>query len=68
MFVLILLGAYEYGSAKDLLSHTVYDQLSLPVMPSSDIAEFKRILRNSKNIIAVAGAGLSAASGWTYFS
>ncbi|KAF7294719.1 NAD-dependent protein deacylase [Mycena indigotica] len=35
---------------------------SLPP-PSTDMAEFKRVLRNSKNIIAVCGAGLSAASG-----
>lgn len=31
--------------------------------PSSDMAVFKEVLSNSKNIIAVAGAGLSAASG-----
>lgn len=32
-------------------------------MPSSDINAFHDLLRSSKNIIAVAGAGLSAASG-----
>ncbi|EAU84564.2 sirtuin 5 [Coprinopsis cinerea okayama7 len=32
-------------------------------MPSTSIAEFREVLRNAKNIIAVAGAGLSAASG-----
>lgn len=32
-------------------------------MPSSDINAFQDLLRSSKNIIAVAGAGLSAASG-----
>ncbi|PPQ74732.1 hypothetical protein CVT24_003860 [Panaeolus cyanescens] len=32
-------------------------------MPSKDINAFRNVLRKSKNIIAVAGAGLSAASG-----
>ncbi|KAJ7103142.1 DHS-like NAD/FAD-binding domain-containing protein [Mycena belliarum] len=31
--------------------------------PSTDAAEFQRILRTSKHIVAIAGAGLSAASG-----
>jgi NAD+-dependent protein deacetylase sirtuin 5 len=31
--------------------------------PSNDIREFKDILKTAKHIIAVAGAGLSAASG-----
>nr|GAT60060.1 predicted protein [Mycena chlorophos] len=31
--------------------------------PSRDMAEFKRVLNGAKNIIAVCGAGLSAASG-----
>ncbi|KAF7359277.1 NAD-dependent protein deacylase [Mycena sanguinolenta] len=31
--------------------------------PSADMAEFQKVLRSSKNIIAVCGAGLSAASG-----
>jgi hypothetical protein len=35
-------------------------------MPSShDIEKFVSILRSSKNIVAIAGAGLSAASGST---
>ncbi|KAJ7118747.1 DHS-like NAD/FAD-binding domain-containing protein [Mycena epipterygia] len=32
-------------------------------LPSTNMQEFQRLLRNSKNIIAVCGAGLSAASG-----
>jgi hypothetical protein len=31
--------------------------------PSLEMFEFQQLLRNSKNIIAVCGAGLSAASG-----
>ncbi|KAF7323170.1 NAD-dependent protein deacylase [Mycena chlorophos] len=33
------------------------------LQPSRDMAEFKRVLNGAKNIIAVCGAGLSAASG-----
>lgn len=32
-------------------------------LPSNDMAAFKEILASSRNIIVVAGAGLSAASG-----
>ena len=32
-------------------------------LPSADMAAFKELLSSSKHIIAVAGAGLSAASG-----
>ena len=32
-------------------------------MPSTDMNTFRQVLSNSKHIIAVAGAGLSAASG-----
>jgi NAD-dependent SIR2 family protein deacetylase len=32
--------------------------------PSTDIEKFQKLLSESKNIIAVAGAGLSAASGY----
>jgi hypothetical protein len=31
--------------------------------PSHDIEKFRSILQSSKNIVAIAGAGLSAASG-----
>ncbi|KAJ7159962.1 DHS-like NAD/FAD-binding domain-containing protein [Mycena crocata] len=34
-----------------------------PTRPSTDAVEFQRVLRASKNIIAIVGAGLSAASG-----
>ena len=37
-------------------------------LPSSDMAAFKELLSSSKHIIAVAGAGLSAASGGLAFS
>ncbi|KAF7304943.1 NAD-dependent protein deacylase [Mycena kentingensis (nom. inval.)] len=32
-------------------------------MPSADMADFQRVLANAKHIVAVCGAGLSAASG-----
>lgn len=36
---------------------------SVPELPSGDMEAFRRVLRSSKHIITVAGAGLSAASG-----
>jgi hypothetical protein len=36
--------------------------------PSNDIEQFRFVLRKSRNIVAVAGAGLSAASGQITFS
>jgi hypothetical protein len=35
---------------------------------SKDIEQFRSVLRKSKNIVAIAGAGLSAASGQITFS
>jgi len=35
-------------------------------LPSSNIEEFRAVLRAAKHIIVVAGAGLSAASGLVY--
>ena len=31
--------------------------------PSNDIEQFRSVLRKSRNVVAIAGAGLSAASG-----
>jgi NAD-dependent SIR2 family protein deacetylase len=31
--------------------------------PSTDLQEFRKVVKSSRNIIAIAGAGLSAASG-----
>lgn len=44
-------------------SGSASDRDSQPPPPSTDMAEFKQVLRGAKNIIAVCGAGLSAASG-----
>jgi NAD-dependent SIR2 family protein deacetylase len=35
----------------------------MPRLPSSSIEEFQAVLKKAQNIIVVAGAGLSAASG-----
>ena len=43
-------------------SHHV-NNLNFTMSPSQDMKAFHEILQSSKNIIAVAGAGLSAASG-----
>lgn len=42
--------------------HSIY-QLSTRTMVSSDYTKFRDILRNSKNVVALTGAGISAESG-----
>lgn len=57
------------GAKTARISNRIPQSLSLHTMsrkrssPSSDMAAFREVLANSKNIIAIAGAGLSAASG-----
>jgi NAD-dependent SIR2 family protein deacetylase len=35
----------------------------MPKKPSTDVQKFREVVKSSRNIIAIAGAGLSAASG-----
>jgi hypothetical protein len=43
--------------------YTLAHRTLIYIMPSNDIDEFRSVLRKCRNIVAIAGAGLSAASG-----
>lgn len=46
-----------------LVSPSFPSRVAWTMVPSADAAKFRAVLRQSKHVVAIAGAGLSAASG-----